>query len=1454
MGHDHFALATNLILFFLVCTDSAYSQAHYYIRSSLNVHCPGNPCLTLAQFVADSASYLSNETNISLFILPGNHSLDRELSLSHADNFSMTKNTGGSGTVFVECGSQSGRFNISDITFAAIKGLHFIGCGGNIVSNVEQFIIEDTIFQGMQKGKGTALVLNKVSNTSIGQSYFLSNTILQYSNFTRNQNYFYLTGNISLADAGALHAVFSNVLIVNTTFTHNSAEFGGALLAHNSSLRIIGSTYSYNYANFGGVIATSDSSVDIDNSTFSLNTANISGGVMTTFRDSIRIYGAVFTNNIAGEDSGVMMMEESSFSIARSTFSGNTAGKSAGVIFASNCAFSIIQCTCTNNAASFNSFMLADNSWFTITNSTFANNSDIVVYILFSSFNIVNSIFTDNILRGGFGAIMFVFNSSFNFTNSAITSNSAPNYFLEVMTIVQSSFSITNGAFTNNSADFLEFIYTYDSSFHITTCTFANNRVGSIFITSNSSFHITNSTFANNNATYGSVIYATNSLFNIDSTSFYANKAGHYLRGTMFAKGCTTHISNTNFDFNVGSLYFFNSNLTFSGYTTFEYFAEPSSEAATLTRQEGGAITSFRSTVTFNGVTNLSNNQARRGGAIMATDSKIMMYGETKVINNTATSGAGISLYKSDLEVKGNCTISHNRAILWGGGIQATSSTLAVYQSGTLQFINNSAEFGGGLYLEFNTNLYILKTDISYYYNDEDYLLLFGNNHAVYGGAVYVADDTIVNACAPDNECFIQTFTLSFYQTEYFSYLTLFSDNTASEQGANIFGGLLDRCIPSPFVEEYQVTYYNGISYLGYMSNLTDLDTVSSLPVRICFCKSDSEPDCSHQPPIIEVKKGESFTVALVAVDQVNHSVDANIIIFLSSLEGGLREGQQIQRAGNQCTSLTFNVFTPNNFETLNIFADGPCGSFILSTRHLDIQFLDCTCLIGFERSSSVTRCECTCDSELFPYITSCNTTTESLTRIGTNSWVTYIMTIDPPGYVIHPNCPFDYCKSPLENVSINLNLPNGADAQCAYNRSGVLCGACQEHLSLSLGSSHCLPCLSHWPVVLVVILLAAIIAGILLVTALLVLNMTVAVGLINGFIFYANIVAVNSAVFFPSSEPSFPTVFIAWLNLDIGIDACFINGLDAYTKTWLQLVFPVYIISLMIVVIIVKEYSSRFARLIRKTDPVSTLATLILLSYSKLLSVGITALSSTALLYPDGSQETVWLPDGNVKYFHGKHIPLSIVALMIILIEVPYAILLFLWQWLVRAPKWKVFKWMRNTKLNAFVSIHNVPYNSKYHYWTGLLLLVRMVLFITVSATELYQPQISLLVTIILVGGLLSLTNIAGVSVYKNLFIGIIGTVLNFNLLVASALSWHNFKTDIRKQTAVSYISTIITLLLLIGAIVYHVFLLIRKDKPQEEADEHSLVSPDSEMENVTNAKPVNPCDPSTLHNDNGL
>ena len=51
------------------------------------------------------------------------------------------------------------------------------------------------------------------------------------------------------------------------------------------------------------------------------------------------------------------------------------------------------------------------------------------------------------------------------------------------------------------------------------------------------------------------------------------------------------------------------------------------------------------------------------------------------------------------------------------------------------------------------------------------------------------------------------------------------------------------------------------------------------------------------------------------------------------------------------------------------------------------------------------------------------------------------------------------------------------------------------------------------------------------------------------------------------------------------------------------------------------------------------------------------------------------------------------------------------------------------------------------------------------------------------------------------------------------------------------AYMSTIITFIILIGVIVYHVSLLIRKDQPQEEVDEYSLAPVQSAKAEVTHS-----------------
>ena len=134
--------------------------------------------------------------------------------------------------------------------------------------------------------------------------------------------------------------------------------------------------------------------------------------------------------------------------------------------------------------------------------------------------------------------------------------------------------------------------------------------------------------------------------------------------------------------------------------------------------------------------------------------------------------------------------------------------------------------------------------------------------------------------------------------------------------------------------------------------------------------------------------------------------------------------------------------------------------------------------------------------------------------------------------------------------------------------------------------------------------------------------------------IFYANVIQANRSIFFPSTEHTDVfIVFIAWINLDLGIETCFYNGMTTYVFTWLQFLFPFYVWFLIALIIIVSCFSDRVANSLG-SNPVATLATLILLSYSKILRTIITVFLVASLNYPNGTYKLVWIYDGSEPYF----------------------------------------------------------------------------------------------------------------------------------------------------------------------------------------------------------------------------
>ena len=318
-----------------------------------------------------------------------------------------------------------------------------------------------------------------------------------------------------------------------------------------------------------------------------------------------------------------------------------------------------------------------------------------------------------------------------------------------------------------------------------------------------------------------------------------------------------------------------------------------------------------------------------------------------------------------------------------------------------------------------------------------------------------------------------------------------------------------------------------------------------------------------------------------------------------------------------------------------------------------------------------------------------------------------------------------------------------------------------------------------------------------------LMLNLTVAVGTLNSVIFYANVAYSNRIL----TQSRLSLVFISWLNLDIGFDVCFYGGMNVYTKTWLQLAFPAYIIFIVIAIIWISSRSSTFSNLIGKRDPVATLATLILISYTKFLQ---TIIATFSFVKSNGSLKpsTRWLYDASIVYFGWKHALLFITAVIILTFGLFYTILLFSWQWLLHCPRSKVLSWTRNQKLHSFIDTYHTPHTAKHRYWTGLLLLVRVVLYLisAFSASVYADPHIPLLATIIVMCCLLLFKTVMMIKVYRNWLLNAMDSLLCFNIIIPAIFILYSF-TDKSLQTKVIDTSIGITLTLLCFIIAFHTY-----------------------------------------------
>ena len=247
------------------------------------------------------------------------------------------------------------------------------------------------------------------------------------------------------------------------------------------------------------------------------------------------------------------------------------------------------------------------------------------------------------------------------------------------------------------------------------------------------------------------------------------------------------------------------------------------------------------------------------------------------------------------------------------------------------------------------------------------------------------------------------------------------------------------------------------------------------------------------------------------------------------------------------------------------------------------------------------------------------------------------------------------------------------------------------------------------------------------MVAALFFLNLTVTQGTLYGLIFYANIVQVNTSIFFSQSTLRPLQVIVSFVNLDLGIPMCFYDGMDDADKAGLQFVFPAYLLILTMTVIVLCHYclqrspttSTRSCVyrvfIIIGQRAVGVLSTLIYLSYFKLLRSVIDVFTYSTVHLPTGDMY-VWFYDGNVEYLHGKHTIIFVVAMVTcVMFLLPYTIATTSIPIIERYSEHnRLFNYLHKkaNQIKPMIDAHYAPYKGEWRWWLGARLWLLVVMY----------------------------------------------------------------------------------------------------------------------------------------------
>lgn len=663
-----------------------------------------------------------------------------------------------------------------------------------------------------------------------------------------------------------------------------------------------------------------------------------------------------------------------------------------------------------------------------------------------------------------------------------------------------------------------------------------------------------------------------------------------------------------------------------------------------------------------------------------------------------------------------------------GSVIQAINTD--IHLKGYQVFSANTANRGAAVRLEKNSYLYV------YHYS---WTYMVDNRASFTGGAIY-SDDTISDNDNDSNLCPIQIVLLndtlsrgsnnSNNETDVKTLIN-FVSNSAPLTGNDIYSSDMYHCLQK-YINEQQTKFSRNLSLLydtvfsfpNVSSN--GLTSMSSGPVYVKFCKG------FNKTTISSVHFGTVMTFGFQVYDRQNKPTYGQVETFLLdrrvhaahhlhhfSQVGSsnlLSLDQRIQTVyGKGCTTLQYS-FT----SSIQLTTSVPLHLMFSVVGYTPIIYADISlhpCPCGFE----LVKGTCNCSTFLRKHdIDQCDITSLAI-QVPRHVWIG--IKKDYPSLMLYSTyCPNSYCNN--KRGPRNLSIVQFDDL-CRGHRSGVLCGECKEGYSRVMTFTDCHKCSNESPYIIVIYL----IGGVGFVLFLYAFKFTIDSGTIGGLYFCIDFTIKKYMYVKTSDTGRSALMIVSLLMYYIYEPLCITKNMSSLEKAIAAYFAPLYLWSLVGIIIFVSRYSSRVSNLAVGSS-VQVLATLMYIAFSDLFAAIISVLTPSHIEGSDGSSMTVWAWDGSVEYIKNiYHLLLVILSCAVLICFVaPFIVCGLFSGALVRRSR--CIRYYCRPFLNAF----HGPYRVGAQYWFGyrLVLITALKLIIGLEGVNKVQDYFFIVILVV--------------------------------------------------------------------------------------------------------------------------